>query len=743
MIDEIKKCRVCNNKNLIDVINLGNQQISSRFPKKVDEYIPEAPLILCKCHGDENCNLLQLKHTIINDELYKHEYGYRSGINTTMKNHIKSLVEYIENNFIENNDVVLDIGSNDATLLKFYKNITLNLVGIDPTGNQFREYYTKNIKLIPDYFSKNLYNLNIEKKAKVITSLSMFYDLPDPVGFSKDIKDILDKNGIWIMEQSYLPTMLEKFSFDTICHEHLEYYSYKQIEYIANLSNLKIINVELNDCNGGSFRLTLTHNCNNNYTTNYENINKIKLLEEELNLNSLTIYNNFMNRCNDIKHQLNNFLKFQHSMNRKICIYGASTKGNTLLQYFEIDNKIIDAIAERNVNKYGKFTPKTLIPIKSEYEVRKMNPDFMIVLPWHFKNEFLIREKNYLDLGGQFIFPLPYLDIVSNHEKILITGSTGQIGTYLLEQLKDKDNTIIYGIVNNKKPIINSKNIFYIKSNLEDDNSIENIINMLMKYGNNKIYNLAGVTDAQFSVLNPEKTMKLNTILPIKICETILKINKNIKFFQSSSSEIFKGHGEMFVNDISLFNPINPYGISKISSSYFMKYYRDIYNLFCCSGIIFNTESHLRNENFLTKKITKQVYEIKNGIRDNIKIGNINMSRDWIHAYDVSTALIKILDFKNPDDYIISLSESNTIKEFINIAFKKINIKLIWKDDGAYDSINDKKYIIFDDRLKRNYEKNVENIIGDNSKLLKIGWVPKYNLEEIIHEMIDNQKFSL
>ena len=287
MIDEIEKCRICGNTNLIDVINLGIQQITSRFPKTIDEYIPDSPLILTKCHGKNYCNLLQLRHTILNDELYKHEYGYRSGINTTMKNHIKELVEYIENNFIENNDTVLDIGSNDATLLKFYENNSLKLIGIDPTGEQFKDYYTNNIKLLPTYFTKDVFNINNLEKPKVITSLSMFYDLPDPVGFAMDIKSILHENGVWIMEQSYLPTMINKFSFDTICHEHLEYYSYKQIEWLANLCGLKIIDVILNECNGGSFRVLLTHTENNKYIINNKNISKLKILEGEMKLDEM------------------------------------------------------------------------------------------------------------------------------------------------------------------------------------------------------------------------------------------------------------------------------------------------------------------------------------------------------------------------------------------------------------------------------------------------------------------------
>ena len=414
-----------------------------------------------------------------------------------------------------------------------------------------------------------------------------------------------------------------------------------------------------------------------------------------------------------------------------------------LKKYFNINNTIVDAIAERNPDKYGKFTPKTLIPIKSEKEVREMKPDFMIVLPWHFKDEFIVREKIYLDSGGQFIFPLPYLDVVSNYKKILITGATGQIGTYLLKELKTMDKTLLYGVINNSEPTILDKNIFYIKNNLEDVNSIENIIKMLMKYGNeNVIYNLCGITDAQISIIDPLRTINLNTILPVRICETILKINKTIKFFQASSSEMYKGHKNVLVDSDTEYRPINPYGISKIASHNFMKYYRDIHNLFTCSGIIFNTESPLRNEKFLSKKITKQIVEIKNNLRENINIGNVNTSRDWIHAYDVATAMIKIIENEKPDDYTISLGKINSVKDFINIAFEMIDIKLLWNENGAYCKKTNKYYITFDEKYKRIYENSNENITGDNKKLLELNWKPKYSLKDIINEMINDNIFN-
>jgi hypothetical protein len=407
---EITYCRICKSKNLVEVVDLGNQTLTGRFPSTIDEEIPSYPLVLVKCMDD--CGLLQLKYDLNREELYKHFYGYMSGINTTMYTHLENLIKEIEDKIrLEPNDLVIDIGSNDCTTLKFYNN-NLNRVGVDPTGLQFQHLYTNGIKLVPEYFDENCFK-HFQGKAKVVTSISMFYDLPDPVDFARNVKNILDTKGIWVMEQSYLPSMLNTNSFDTICHEHLEYYSLKQIEYIARKVDLQIIGLSFNDCNGGSFRVTLTHKDNLDF--NFKDLNIIvetQLNESKIKLDLIDTYHIFFNKCKKLKEELLSFLTKEKSLGKKISLYGASTKGNVLLQFYGLDNILIDCVAERNVHKYGKFTPKTLIPIKSEEEVRNMNPDYMLVLPWHFKSEFIEREKKYIDKGGSLIFPLPTLTII-------------------------------------------------------------------------------------------------------------------------------------------------------------------------------------------------------------------------------------------------------------------------------------------------------------------------------------------
>ena len=396
-------CRICKNNKLVDILDFGPQGLASRFPAANEEDPQKVPLVLVKCENPQ-CYLVQLKHTVTNTDLYEHAYGYRSGINATMTNHIQELVKTIESRVkLIQGDTVIDIGSNDATLLKSYSTQNIHKIGVDPTGLQFKEYYTNDIELFPTYFKKGVIQ-SIE--AKVITSISMFYDLPDPVQFMKDIKDILHPNGIWVQEQSYMPEMLNTNSFDTVCHEHLEYYALKQIILMANMTGLSVFDVEFNACNGGSFRVFLCHP--GAYARNTEKIFSTLKREQIMCLHCVTPYMEFGERCKKIRSDLLEFLKTAGT----VYLYGASTKGNTLLQYCGIDNTVIVAAAERNPRKYGCRTPITNIPIISESDMRRDKPDVLLVLPWHFKKEFIEREQEFLKNGGTIVFPLPNLEII-------------------------------------------------------------------------------------------------------------------------------------------------------------------------------------------------------------------------------------------------------------------------------------------------------------------------------------------
>jgi hypothetical protein len=348
--------------------------------------------------------------------MYVGGYGYLSGMNQTMTTHLKDVVEKIEHLVKLNpGDLVLDIGSNDGTLLKSYTKNGIIRIGIDPGGKQYQQYYPPYITLITDFFpTPILEQLYPEKKAKVITSIAMFYDLENPMAFVKAIKTHLHTNGVWVLEQSYLPSMLESNAFDTICHEHLEYYAFKQIEWMLKKNNLKVIHVETNLINGGSFKIYVTHS-EAIYPIEKDAINNMRTYETSLHLNTTEPYISFKNHVDDIKSDLTTFLKYEKNMGKSIYVYGASTKGNILLNYFKLDNSIITAAAERNNKKWGCMTPGTHIPIVSEESARKAFPDYLLVLPWHFKDEFIKRESDYLQEGGKFIFPLPSFVVVDKN----------------------------------------------------------------------------------------------------------------------------------------------------------------------------------------------------------------------------------------------------------------------------------------------------------------------------------------
>lgn len=414
-IKETKTCRICGNAKLVEVLDLGTQTLSGRFPAERETDPPEAPLTLLRCDNSKKdaCGLLQLKHSVSPEEMYQHEYGYRSGINQTMRNHLKGITEKVEAMLnLEAGDIVLDIGSNDATLLKSYSIKGLRKVGIDPAGQQFVEYYTEGMQLVSDYFSaRNYFSVYKAEKAAAITSIAMLYDLPDPMEFIEDIKNVLHPEGIWVFEQSYMPTMLAVNSFDTICHEHLEYYSLKQIEWMLERRGLRVIDVEFNDTNGGSFRVYACHK-EATHQSNEGRIKEVRQSEAKLGLDSDKPYLEFRERILQQKRELCSFLKTEKTKGKSIYIYGASTKGNVLLQFYEIDGKLITAAADRNPEKWGKRTPKTRIPIISEEEARASKPDYFLVLPWHFRKEFMGREKDFLAGGGRFIFPLPKMDVI-------------------------------------------------------------------------------------------------------------------------------------------------------------------------------------------------------------------------------------------------------------------------------------------------------------------------------------------
>ena len=326
-----------------------------------------------------------------------------------LKGKVKRILELVE---LVPGDLIIDIGSNDSTLLQAYPEKGLTLVGIDPAEKKFKQYYPKHIQLIPTFFSAQAFQRSLPgRKAKVITSIAMFYDLPAPLDFVKDISEILAEDGIWVFEQSYMPTMLEVNAYDTICHEHLEYYSLKQIKWLTDRAGLKIIDIEHNLANGGSFSVTVAKE-KSSYRENTALIEGILEKEKVKGLGTLRPYEEFKKRVYRHRDELRQFMDKLKTSGKKILGYGASTKGNVVLQFCGLTTRNISCIGEVNEDKFGCYTPGTLIPIISEVEAKKMKPDYLFVLPWHFRDNFLKREREYLSAGGKLIMPLPEIEII-------------------------------------------------------------------------------------------------------------------------------------------------------------------------------------------------------------------------------------------------------------------------------------------------------------------------------------------
>jgi hypothetical protein len=410
-------CRVCGSSSLKKVIDLGEQYLQGSFIKPGKEMpstrkIP-CTLVRCNPQADENaCGLLQMEHSVPPEILYA-AYWYRSGTNNTMRNHLKNVVEDATTIVRRKDAIVLDIGCNDGTLLGYYPKGGMKY-GIDPSDIA-QEIKDDQAIVVQDIFpSTKLIEVLAGRHIDIITSIAMFYDLESPVDFVKGIKQLLSPKGIWLFEMSYMPTMLNLDSYDTICHEHLEYYSLAVIEIILQKAGMRLFKIAFNDINGGSIRCFATHDANIDYDSpaDIKFLNEIRQTEFDMELDSDKPYHAFWERIKLLKVQLHDLLKKIKSEGKRIHIYGASTKGNTILQWCNIDHSLIDYAAERNPDKYGAMTLGTNIPIVSEEESRAMNPDYYLVLPWHFKKEFLEREKATIEKGIGLIFPLPKIEII-------------------------------------------------------------------------------------------------------------------------------------------------------------------------------------------------------------------------------------------------------------------------------------------------------------------------------------------
>lgn len=413
---EINKCRISGSANLVPVLSLGKMAMTGVFPKP-GEKVTTGPLGLVFC---PDSGLLQLRQSYSLDEMYGDNYGYRSGLNAGMVKHLKGITEKLQKIVpLNSKSSVLDIGGNDGTLLKFYDVAGLTRVSIDPTILKWLVYYGgTDIVCIPGFFPETMGGLNkFYKDGKpatdfdIITSISCFYDLEDPNAFVSGIAKHLKPDGIWHFEQSYLPAMISANAYDTVCHEHLEYYTFAVVEKLLFDNGLEVIDVEQNNVNGGSFAVTAAK-ISSKHKPNFNSITRMRDTEAFFNKNPLGVLREFESRVQWHRNQLAKLIRRLNNEGKSVAALGASTKGNVLLQYCGLTNDDIAYVADVNQNKFGCVTPGTKIPIISEVEAIAIPTDYKLVLPWHFRQGIIEREKDYLKSGGKLIFPLPNIEIV-------------------------------------------------------------------------------------------------------------------------------------------------------------------------------------------------------------------------------------------------------------------------------------------------------------------------------------------
>jgi NDP-4-keto-2,6-dideoxyhexose 3-C-methyltransferase len=414
---EVTQCRICGNANLVKVLDLGEQCLTGVFPSMSSPSVGRGPVQLFKCIGDdprEFCGLVQMRHNFAAADLYGDTYGYRSGLNPSMVGHLHRKADALQALVkLGPQDLVLDIGSNDGTLLARYPDNGPTLVGVDPSARKFAKYYRSDIKLIVDFFSAEIFRRHFgNRKAKIVTSVAMFYDLEHPQAFVADVAAVLADDGVWHLEQSYLPSMLRTNSYDTACHEHIEYYTMRQLDWMMRRAGLRIIDVELNGTNGGSFAVTVAKQ-GSGVAGNPAVVERLISEEISLGIDSLKPFEEFWQRVLKSRDELLAFFARARQANKKVIGYGASTKGNVLLQFCGITTDDMSCIAEINEDKFGCFTPGTLIPIVPEQQARQMNPDYFLVLPWHFRDAVIKREASFRQNGGRLVFALPTLEEVA------------------------------------------------------------------------------------------------------------------------------------------------------------------------------------------------------------------------------------------------------------------------------------------------------------------------------------------
>lgn len=401
-------CRICGGSTFESIIDLGWQYLTGVFPRNTErDGVSGGPLHLVRCAAEDGCGLVQLEGSFEPAAMYGANYGYRSGLNPSMVRHLERRIRAVQRVITMNDsDVVVDIGSNDGTSLGFYPPV-LTRVGVDPTADKFRAFYPSGVRIVPDFFSEEpVLQATNGRKARVITAFSMLYDLEYPVDFLGHVASLLSDDGLFVFEQSYLPLMLDRVAFDTICHEHVEYYGMRQIDWMLERVGLEAIDVELNDVNGGSFAITAAHRGAMQVGAT---VSELRAKEAHLWSSPDSEFRTFASGARAAADALSSFIRAERAAGRSIAGLGASTKGNVLLQFAGITSSDLSVIGDVNPDKFGAFTPGSWIPITSESNALDQHHDGYVVLPWHYRDFFV---DSPVLRGRRLVFPLPKLEIV-------------------------------------------------------------------------------------------------------------------------------------------------------------------------------------------------------------------------------------------------------------------------------------------------------------------------------------------
>lgn len=399
------------------MLDLGVQALTGVFPRNREQPVGRGPLELVKCDGatTASCGLIQLRHAYSSSDLYGDNYGYRSSLNPAMVAHLgQTAAKLLESVTLGKDDLIVDIGSNDGTLLSRYQPAGATLVGIDPTAKKFRSFYRPDIEVIEDLYSADaIIDSFPGKRARIVTSIAMFYDLRDPMAFMSEVNRILDDEGLWYFEQSYLPLMLAANAYDTVCHEHLQYYALRQIKWMTDRSGFKIVDLATNAVNGGSFAVTVARQESKRVEAT-ESIDRMLEDEDRAGTDRLDTYTRFRKQVEEHRTSLRALFDDWATTGKRAVGYGASTKGNVILQYCGLTPDQLPVIGDVNPDKFGSFTPGTLIPIVSESDAMRLQPDVLVVFPWHFR-EFIVRkEASFIRAGGSLLFPLPSIQLIGS-----------------------------------------------------------------------------------------------------------------------------------------------------------------------------------------------------------------------------------------------------------------------------------------------------------------------------------------